>query len=256
MIAEIYNKVNRLNTNLSERLEDELTGNFFGCMRYIPYNDGLKKIFQQGIFPNELATTLVQTNKDEWDDNIFFWRRDPDEGEIDVCIEFDDVIIGIEVKLYSPLSYDNLDKDIYEVSDEAERFSKDQIKREIRMLYNWAPHKTKMMLLLADQNYCGEAYQKSLERGIDRDILFGYISWQSILEGLKCLNVTNSFHKVIINDLIELLRNKGLEKFQCFNMELGINVDEYWIFNGKTTNIFMFDKLTEIKEDLFYEFRC
>ena len=36
MIAEIKGKVNRQNTNLTELGEDELTGNFFGSMRYIP----------------------------------------------------------------------------------------------------------------------------------------------------------------------------------------------------------------------------
>ena len=43
MIAEIKGKVNRQNTNLTELGEDELTGNFFGSMRYIPFNKGMKK---------------------------------------------------------------------------------------------------------------------------------------------------------------------------------------------------------------------
>ena len=40
MIAEIKGKVNRDNTNLTELREDELTGNLFGCLRYISFNNG------------------------------------------------------------------------------------------------------------------------------------------------------------------------------------------------------------------------
>lgn len=46
MIAEIKGKINRQNTNLTELREGELTGNFFGSMRYIPFNMGLKKILK------------------------------------------------------------------------------------------------------------------------------------------------------------------------------------------------------------------
>jgi len=42
MIAEIHNKVSSSCSNLTERSEDALTGCFFGCMRYIPFNKRLK----------------------------------------------------------------------------------------------------------------------------------------------------------------------------------------------------------------------
>ena len=54
MIAEIKGKVNKQNTNLTELREDELTGNFFGNMRYIPFAKGLKKILKNAIRPVEL----------------------------------------------------------------------------------------------------------------------------------------------------------------------------------------------------------
>ena len=38
MIAEIYHK-------FSTDLEDVLTGDFFGAMRYMPFNRGLNQIF-------------------------------------------------------------------------------------------------------------------------------------------------------------------------------------------------------------------
>ncbi len=35
MIADIYGKISRFGTNLSETLEDKLTGDLFGAFRYI-----------------------------------------------------------------------------------------------------------------------------------------------------------------------------------------------------------------------------
>ncbi|KPU26283.1 hypothetical protein TR13x_10785 [Caloranaerobacter sp. TR13] len=37
MIAEMKGKISSTGSNLSERLEDKLIGDFFGALRYIPY---------------------------------------------------------------------------------------------------------------------------------------------------------------------------------------------------------------------------
>ena len=42
MIAEIYHK-------FSTDLEDVLTGDFFGAMRYMPFNRGLNQIFKNYV---------------------------------------------------------------------------------------------------------------------------------------------------------------------------------------------------------------
>jgi|GEM_PF-4181867 len=34
MLAEIHNKISGTGSNLSDRLEDQLTGDFFGTLRY------------------------------------------------------------------------------------------------------------------------------------------------------------------------------------------------------------------------------
>ncbi|HDR7537277.1 hypothetical protein [Bacillus toyonensis] len=43
MIAEIYGKISSDGSNLSERLEDKLTGDIFGSLRYLPYR---KELYQ------------------------------------------------------------------------------------------------------------------------------------------------------------------------------------------------------------------
>ena len=42
MIAEIHGKISSSGSNLSDRMEDKLTGNFFGNLRYLPYEKGFK----------------------------------------------------------------------------------------------------------------------------------------------------------------------------------------------------------------------
>ena len=37
LIAEIYNKISKDGRNLSDRLEDQLTGDFFGTLRYMSF---------------------------------------------------------------------------------------------------------------------------------------------------------------------------------------------------------------------------
>lgn len=41
MIAELHNKISSNSSVNYERSEDELTGNFFGTLRYMPFNKGM-----------------------------------------------------------------------------------------------------------------------------------------------------------------------------------------------------------------------
>lgn len=43
MIAEIHSKISSSGSNLSDRLEDQLTGDFFGAIGYLPFQVGLKR---------------------------------------------------------------------------------------------------------------------------------------------------------------------------------------------------------------------
>lgn len=41
MVEEFYGKISRSGSNLSDSLEDKLTGDFFGTLRYMDFCDGL-----------------------------------------------------------------------------------------------------------------------------------------------------------------------------------------------------------------------
>ena len=91
MIAEIEHKLARYGM---EESEDKLTGDFFGCMRYIPYTHGLKYIFDnyaQSKHDCEFENILKSINEDEFE--FVFWKRS-DEGEIDAHM-----VIGVGVVL-------------------------------------------------------------------------------------------------------------------------------------------------------------
>lgn len=251
MIAEIKGKVSRDNTNLTELREDELTGNLFGCLRYISFNKGMKKILKNAIRPIELKSLIDSIDVCYWNDNIFLWDKIEENGkitELDVRMEFDSVVIGIEVKYRSGLSSED-NKDAKGISAEN---SINQLSREARILRKIAPDKCKILLLLADESVCAETI-KGIK--IVEGVQLGYISWQEVLIQLKKLTDLDIFERLIIADLIELLEKKGFERFNDFCISTAcIDEKKYWDFKlveNKETFTFKYNKMVEVK---YYEF--
>lgn len=252
MIAEIKGKVNRQNTNLTELREDELTGNFFGSMRYIPFTKGLKKILKNAIRPAELQNMIDEIDAYYWNDNIFFWdkvRENERFTELDVRMDFPTITIGIEVKYRSGLSSEDEEDD---ESISAEN-SVNQLSREARVLRLVGSDKKKLLLLLADDIACAKTIQGI--KVID-GVQLGYISWQEVLIQLKELTELNDFEQLVVADIIELLEKKGFLRFSNFEMGISdISNKDYWHFNlPKVMYRFSFG-VDKIVEDKYYEFR-
>lgn len=229
MIAEIKGKVNRQNTNLTELGEDELTGNFFGNMRYIPFVKGLKKILKNAIRPVELQNMIDEIEEYYWNDNIFFWdkvRENESFTELDVRMDFPTITIGIEVKYRSGLSSEDME-DNESISAET---SVNQLSREARVLRSVGPDKKKLLLLLADDLACAETIQGI--KVID-GVKLGYLSWQEVLIQLKKLTDLNDFEQLVIADIIELLEKKGFLRFSDFDIDISdISNNDYWYFEA------------------------
>lgn len=227
MIAEIKGKVNKQNTNLTELREDELTGNFFGNMRYIPFAKGLKKILKNAIRPVELQNMLDEVDVYYWDEKIFFWekiRENDNITELDVRMDFSSIIIGIEVKYRSGLSSEDKEDD-ESISSEN---SFNQLSREARILRLVGADKKKLLLLLADDLACAETIQGI--KMID-GVQLGYLSWQEVLIQLKELTELNDFEQLVIADIIELLEKKGFLRFYNFDIDISdISNKDYWHF--------------------------
>lgn len=251
MIAEIKGKVNKQNTNLTGLREDELTGNFFGSMRYIPFTKGLKKVLKNAIRPVELKNMIDEIDAYYWDDKIFFWekiRENDNITELDVRMDFSSVIIGIEVKYRSGLSSEDKEDD-ENISAEN---SFNQLSREARVLRLVGADKKKLLLLLADDLVCAETIQGI--KIID-GVQLGYFSWQEVLIQLKGLTELNNFEQLIVTDIIGLLEKKGFLRFSDFELEIpDISNKGYWYFElPKITKQFSFGS-NKIVKDGYYEF--
>lgn len=200
MIAEIHHKV-------FSNLEDELTGNFFGTMRYIPFQRGLKQIYMKCIHSLDSSIhgliSSIRTN----DFDIEFWKRSElGYGEIDGYMELDGVGIGIEVKYQSGLSGEN------------------QLEREASMLSEWCKSGEKILVLVAMESDAREIYQWNYRKECFANVHLAYITWQDILSGLDEIRTINQFEILMVKDLKGLLREKGFMSFDGFR-DNGLIID-------------------------------
>ncbi len=235
MIAELHNKISNSGSNLNEKSEDELTGNFFGCLRYMPFNKGLKKVFLECIRPKELVQYIEPLEVNEWSDKIEFWKR---------------VLIGIEVKYLSGLS----SEDEVDNSDGIEQISYNQLSREARALNHISNDKNKLLILLADELSCVQIYQNVQSRNIINGVEFGYISWQEVLIALRKIKYFTPYEQVIVNDMILLLEKKGFKRFESFEMDVIVDRNNWWSFTGTINIKFNFIIERDVEKGEYYEF--
>jgi len=253
MIAELYNKVSSSCSNLTERSEDALTGYFFGCMRYIPFDKGLKKVLIQCIRPCVLSKYIEPLKVFEWSDKIEFWKRIKVEDrntELDVYLELEDLLIGIEVKYLSGLS----SEDDVDNSNGNEQISYNQLSREARALKQIGNERDKLLILLADELSCAQIYHNVKIRNIINGVEFGYISWQEVFNALSKLDNLTYYEQVIINDIIRLLEKKGFKRFVNFDTNMIVYRNNYWSFIGRVNIEFNFKTNSKVKKGEYYEF--
>lgn len=238
MIAEIKGKLWQTGHNLNESLEDNLTGNFFGALRYIPFDLALRKILSSGVYPSKVGDLIGNISADFWSDKIEFWPRNV-EGEIDAVLNFEDTIIGIEVKYSSGLSSDDnidnssmIDKQSVEAKD-----SRNQLSRESRDVSRKGAGKTKILLFIANSESCRKVYNNAVNRNIiSNDVQLAYISWQSILVELEKLKLDDRYYQVIIDDLLSLLTKKGFESFKDMHVDFDEDIDQEKFYSFYATD--------------------
>lgn len=263
MIAEIKGKISSTGSNLSERLEDKLTGDLFGSLRYIPFNKAIKNILSKTkVLKVDFSDILGVINRLDvgyWDRNIQFWPYDS-LGELDVLIELEEIVIGIEVKLYSGLSSDDgVDNSAYDYMVE----SSHQLSRESRILKRkiTGTSKPALLIFIAPEYTCYPICKETYDRNIIEDgVVLGYLPWEEILVTLEKVVGTeelNKYEELIIEDLITLLKRKGLERFRSFDFECP-NIDSglCFMFSGKKDiDIDFTFNQGVVMEEGYYEFK-
>lgn len=209
MIAEIYHK-------FSTDLEDVLTGDFFGAMRYMPFNRGLNQIFKNYAVSEDPQVTHILSNAADDDFNFEFWKRS-ENGlvEIDGFIPLTSVGIGIEVKYRSGLS------------------GGDQLEKEAQVLDEWCNGKEKLLILIGEAEEAKAIYIENKDKRVFRDVHLAYLSWQDILLGLDQVLISSSYEKKMIEDLKTLLREKGCVSFEGFSIDQPVvDKDICWTMDG------------------------
>ena len=209
MIAEIYHK-------FSTDLEDVLTGDFFGAMRYMPFNRGLNQIFKNYAVSEDPQVTHILSNAADDDFNFEFWKRS-ENGlvEIDGFIPLTSVEIGIEVKYRSGLS------------------GGDQLEKEAQVLDEWCNGKEKLLILIGEAEEAKAIYIENKDKRVFRDVHLAYLSWQDILLGLDQVLISSSYEKKMIEDLKTLLREKGFVSFEGFSIDQPVvDKDICWTTDG------------------------
>lgn len=209
MIAEIYHK-------FSTDLEDVLTGDFFGAMRYMPFNRGLNQIFKNYVVSEDPQVTHILSNAADDDFNFEFWKRS-ENGlvEIDGFIPLTSVGIGIEVKYRSGLS------------------GGDQLEKEAQVLDEWCNGKEKLLILIGEAEEAKAIYIENKDKRVFRDVHLEYLSWQDILLGLDQVLISSSYEKKMIEDLKTLLREKGFVSFEGFSIDQPVvDKDICWTMDG------------------------
>lgn len=253
MIAEINNKISQNGSNLSNRQEDKLTGDVFGALRYLPYANVLKKILVERSILCENIYVELEMREDFFAEKIHFWPYDK-EGELDLIVETDDTVLGIEVKYYSGKSSTD---DVIDY-----RISNDQLVRESRIVKRMADKKGKLaaLLFVAKEPECSRiAIDTMSSKQITPEVEFSYLSWESICNCIDNIELQNSYQKLILDDIKKLLHKKGFDRFKNFkNLSNYLVGDVHFEFN-KVVNrsyTFGFDNMNLLVEkEVCFEFK-
>src|SRR5437879_1640382 len=108
MIAEIHGKISSTGSNLSERLEDQLTGDVFGTLRYLDDHLGLMPFLESSYCLTGEGRRIPFTFQGgSIIKHVWFWPW-LNEAEPDVCIEITEggnteSVVCIEAKYNSVL---------------------------------------------------------------------------------------------------------------------------------------------------------
>ncbi len=260
MLSEIKGKISSSGSNLSERMEDKLTGDFFGALRYIPFYKAMKPILMAShievIEDVKCEQNILALDNEFWNENIQLWPYDP-LGELDVLLSFHNILIGIEVKYLSGLSADD---EIINLNGLEQNRSINQLAVETEILYNLKYGKQPALLLfIAPEPFCYSTVQAVAQRNIlKKGVSLGYLSWETIYEKVKELiqeGTFSNFEKLILEDVQKLLKRKGFERFRGFETQIKpIEKNGCFYFEGSYLFKFNFDLIKYVFKGGHYEF--
>ena len=261
-IAEIHGKISSSGSNLSDRLEDLLTSDVFGPLRYLPFADGFQHILREArtihgkrlIVGEPKYTSLVCFwRKSHFRPKVRFWRK-LQKSEPDVVIECGDHLLLVEAKYLSGKSGESqLAREFSDLMTYPGTFSE-------RSLVYLTAHRTMPESDITnsynadrDQAVCkrpdyAEKYEKSTY----------WLSWFEVRRVIENLSKKQSGEKrLILKDIVRLLRKKGFRGFEGFckqQMETSVAVVGFLFYKRKVGFAGVrFLKVNAVPEKIFYQ---
>ena len=226
-IAEIHGKLSSSGSNISDRREDLLTADVFGCLRYIPFNKGLLNILNKAQRYTGTESLCIKDSNDNV--NVKFWPRLENNSEPDVLIRFGDHLIIIEVKYLSGKSGHYGANQ--ENEDNLEAASSDQLARLFQGLMSNKGNypRRSLIYLTAHRNLPPndiESGYKALDSLSDSNrYTYKYnVYWLSWFEVYKTVSgllkeesqIQDKYWRIVLSDIQDLLNRKGLRQFEGF----------------------------------------
>lgn len=212
--AELKGKVPEV-----QNMEDVLTSNVFGLLKYISRSDVFVRILSYArSLSGKSLLDCIDFDLNSYSKEFHFWEQVGVYGEPDLIIKFRkdgeaDLILCVEVKYYSPKSGEGDD---------------DQLMRYFEGLMEFAS--------LSQSNFLGVIYltkypsRKEIadslncigKKGItDADEKVFHLKWSEITEAIRGQN-KDSFtlgEKEILDDLLRYLKHKNLVSFSKFTFQ-------------------------------------
>ncbi len=226
-IAEIHGKIGSSGGNLSDRLEDLLTSDVFGPLRYLHAQEGLFPILSEATPYCETTPKLEFDCSDE--PEVCFWPW-TGTSEPDVLIKCKDHLVMIEAKYLSGKSGGddgNNSESAFSEFTLSESTSSDQLVREFNDLKRESEKYSKYSLiyLTAHRTFPTEDIGSSYDAITCKRKKEDYknnVYWLSWFHVRKCIEIlmekqTNKHKKKILNDINRLLRKKGFRGFEGFS---------------------------------------
>lgn len=258
MIAEYHNKISADSHNL-ERSEDKLTGDFFGTLRYLPFEIGMKQVLLPVRFREEEISkewiNHIQLENGYMTEMEFWYRHE--EGEIDLIIPLPTINIGIEIKYLSGISSE--DEKTEDGMDYEE--SCNQLARYSRMLRDISKDKTPYLIFLAPFKMMREVMHSLQKRSvISPSVNLGYLCWEDVLDSLSEIDLfsLDQGQQMIINDLRKLLIRKGFLRYKGIPNDILTSMvakDNFYQFNDSIKKVHTFNWPVEyISEEDTYVF--
>ena len=239
-----------------KNMEDILTSNFFGSLKYIEHKDVLLRILKQAktLFGKSLLDS-IDIDLSTYSPEFIFWENNKSYGEPDLIIKFTktgeaDLILCIEVKYFSSKS-SNGDNDQlmrYYKGIESDAFLSGATFLGLIYLTKY-PSRSEIEVSnrLIQENGSADSKDKLFQ-----------LKWAEITKAIEGQDKTHlsAVDRMILKDLTKYLHHKNLTNFLGFSFmskSFKIKPERFYDFSHFRGFTFLHDDFNISKGEMFYQ---